>query len=151
MRRETDERGSAIFFIIILLAVVGGGYYYLTRLKQQSDAEGQTFARTFVERVVMNYDLPYLRSVIASDRSIVITPAKAAEFVETCRKLGKPEPNYRLEGKLVYQNYFFSPDGSYTTTLTYPDRHATLTVVVTRPNGIWLLRDYSLTWERPMD
>lgn len=151
MQKRKSERGSAILFLVIILAVIGGGFFYLNHLKQQSIVEGRDFARTFIERVVSNGDLAYLHSVIAGERRLAINPGKEAEFVETCKKLGKPSSNYDLTGDLAFSNYFFSPEGSYKAILTYPDRHATASVKISRPSGFWFVDDFGITWERPAE
>jgi hypothetical protein len=149
--KRREEQGSVLFFIIIVVAIVAGGYYFLFRLKHSSQLEGQQFARDVVEHVAFQHDVKYLHSVIAPERRIAFPPATEQDFINTFSRLGTPARDYTLSGDLTFERYFFSPQGTFKGTLTYPDRHATVYVSIAKAGGYWVLRDLGITWERPAE
>ena len=147
--RSHRSDGSAILFVIIVLAVIGGGWFFLNKLRQDSEVEGEQFASEVINRCAFQHDLKFLQSSVAAERRLAVPPAMDQQLIEMLSKLGVPDRNYKLTGNLQFDNYFFSPHGSYTAVLTYPDRHGTISITVSRPSGIWLVTDYGITWERP--
>lgn len=143
------ERGQALVFIIIVIAVIGGGLYFLYSMRRNSLVEGERFARQVIERCAFQHDVKFLRSSVAADRRLAVPPAMDDQFIYYLTKLGVPDRNYSLNGELAFESYFFSPHGTYKTILTYPDQHATVSVSIARPSGIWLVTDFGVTWERP--
>ena len=143
------QHGSALLLLVIVLAVIGGGWFFLNKVRHDSEAEGQRFAREVIDRCAVQHDVKFLQSAVAADRRLAIPPGMDQQFVDTLAKLGVPDRNYQLTGTLQFENYFLSPHGTYNAVLTYPDRRGTLFVAVARPSGIWLVTDYGITWERP--
>jgi hypothetical protein len=144
-----NEKGSAVVFVIILIAVVAGGWYALSTMRRNSEVEGRQFAREVMERVAIQHDGRYLHSIVAADRRIAFPPATEQGFIDQFSKLGAPDRNFKVDGNLVFESYFFSPQGTFQSILTYPDRHATMYVSIAKSSGYWVLRDLGVTWERP--
>lgn len=147
--QQSKERASVVLFLIIVVAVIAGGLYFLNSMRGDSEVEGERFAREVIDRCAFRHDVRFLQSSVAADRRLAVPPAMDQQFVDTLAKLGVPDRNFILTGKLQFDSYFFSPHGTYNAVLTYPDRHGTFFVNVTRPSGIWLVTDYGITWERP--
>jgi hypothetical protein len=146
---QSGRRGQALVFVIIVIAVIAGGLFFLNSMRKDAKVEGERFARQVIERCAFQHDVKFLHSSVASDRRLALPPAMDDQFIYYLAKLGTPDRNYTLTGKLEFDHYFVSPHGSYQAILTYPDQHATVSVTITRPSGIWLLADFGVTYERP--
>lgn len=147
--KRAGERGQALVFVIIVIAVIGGGLYFLYSMRNSAIVEGQQYARQVIERCAFQHDLKFLNASVAAARRLAVPPSMDAQFIDYLTKLGVPERNYTFTGKLEFESYFVSPHGNYTTILTYPDRHATVSISIARTSGLWLVTDFGVTWERP--
>jgi hypothetical protein len=146
---QSGQRGSALVFIIIVIAVIAGGLFFLNSMRKDAKADGERFVREVIDRCAFQHDVKFLHSKVASDRRLAVPPAMDDQFIYYLTKLGVPDRNYTLTGKLEFDHYFVSPHGSYQAVLTYPDQHATVSVTIARPSGIWLVTDFGVTYERP--
>jgi hypothetical protein len=146
---RSAERGQVLVFLIILIAVIGGGLFFLSSMRKDAKAEGERFARQVIERCAFQHDVKFLHASVASDRRLAVPPAMDDQFIFFLTKLGVPDRNYNLTGQLDFDHYFGSPHGTYQAILTYPDQHATVSLTVARPSGIWLVTDFGVTYERP--
>ncbi len=146
---RSSQRGQALVFIIIVIAVIGGGLFFLYSMRNDAKAEGERFVRQLIERCAFQHDVKFLHGVVASDRRLALPPAMDDQFVYYLTQLGVPDRNYTLTGQLEFDHYFVSPHGSYQAILTYPNQHATVSVTIARPSGIWLVTDFGVTYERP--
>ena len=147
--RRAAERGQAVVFIIIVIAVIGAGLFFLNSMRKDAKVEGERFAHELIEKCAFQHDVKWLHSKVASDRRLAVPPAKDDEFIYYLTKLGVPDRNYNLNGKLDFDSYFVSPHGSYQVILTYPTQHATVSFTIGRPSGIWLITDFGVSYERP--
>jgi hypothetical protein len=145
----TGERGQGLVFIIILIAVIGGGLAFLYSMRKDAKAEGERFVRQVIDRCAFQHDAKFLHGIVASDRRLAVPPAMDDQFIYYLTQLGVPDRNYTLTGQLEFEHYFGSPHGSYQAILTYPNQHATVSVTIGRPSGIWLVTDFGVTYERP--
>jgi hypothetical protein len=146
---RSAQRGQALVFIIIVIAVVAGGLFFLVSMRKDAKAEGERFARQVIERCAFQHDVKFLHTSVASDRRLAVPPAMDDQFIYFLTKLGVPDRNYNLTGQLDFDHYFGSPHGTYQAILTYPDQHATVSLTIARPSGIWLVTDFGVTYERP--
>ncbi len=146
---QSGQRGQALVFIIIVVAVIGGGLLFLISMRKDAKAEGERFVRQVIERCAFQHDVKFLHSNVASDRRLAVPPAMDDQFIYYLAQLGVPDRNYTLTGQLEFDHYFGSPHGSYQAILTYPNQHATISVTIARPSGIWLVTDFGVTYERP--
>jgi hypothetical protein len=146
---QSGQQGQALVFIIIVIAVIAGGLFFLISMRKDAKAEGERFVRQVIERCVFQHDVKFLHSNVASERRLAVPPAMDDQFIYFLTKLGVPDRNYTLTGQLEFNSYFVSPHGSYQAILTYPDQHATVSVTIARPSGIWLVTDFGVTYERP--
>jgi hypothetical protein len=146
---RSAERGQALVFLIIVVAVIAGGLFFLNSMRNDAKAEGERFARQVIERCAFQHDVKFLHASVASDRRLAVPPAMDDQFIFYLTKLGVPDRNYNLTGQLNFDHYFGSPHGTYQAILTYPDQHATVSLTVARPSGIWLVTDFGVTYERP--
>jgi hypothetical protein len=148
--RSCGDAGSVLLAIIVLL-VLGGMFYFLYHLRRMSESEGRQFASQVIQRCAFQHDVKFLHSVVAADRRLAVSPGMDQQFIDTLAKLGAPSSNYTVTGELEFDNYFFSPHGTFKSILTFADRHGTFYVSVARPSGIWLVTDYGVSWEKPPD
>jgi hypothetical protein len=146
---RSAERGQALVFLIIVVAVIAGGLFFLNSMRNDAKVEGERFARQVIDRCAFQHDVKFLHASVASDRRLAVPPAMDDQFIFYLTKLGVPDRNYNLTGQLNFDHYFGSPHGTYQTILTYPDQHATVSLTVARPSGIWLVTDFGVTYERP--
>src|SRR5437870_6026568 len=142
---QAGQRGQALVFIIIVIAVIAGGLFFLMSMRKDAKVEGERFARQVIERCAFQHDAKFLRATVMSDRP----PTMGDQFIYYLTNLGVPDRNYTLTGQLEFDHYFGSPHGSYQAILTYPNQHATVSVTIARPSGIWLVTDFGVTYERP--
>jgi hypothetical protein len=147
--QQSGQRGQVLVFIIIVIAVIGGGLLFLISMRKDAKAEGERFVRQVIDRCAFQHDVKFLHSNVASDRRLAVPPAMDDQFIYYLTQLGVPDRNYPLTGKLEFDHYFGSPHGSYQAILTYPNQHATVSVTIARPSGIWLVTDFGVTYERP--
>jgi hypothetical protein len=145
----TTRENGFIALIIILVLVVGGLLAFLYAMRQSAEGEAMQFARQVIEKCAFQHDVNFLHSVVAADRRLTLPPSMDYDFIDQLTKLGTPDRNYAVTGDLQFDNYFFSPHGTYKSILTFPDRHGTIYVAIARPSGIWLLTDFGIMWERP--
>jgi hypothetical protein len=150
-RTKAIRAGGSVLFVVILVLVIGGIFLFLFHRRHTVEAEGREFARQVIEHCVFQHDVKYLHSVVASDRRLAIPPGKDDEFIETLARLGVPNRDYSITGKLQFEDYFFSPHGTYNSILRFPDRAGTFYVNVALPSGIWVVKDYGIIWEKPPD
>ncbi len=149
LSKKVGERGQALVFVIIVIVVIGGGLYFLYSMRNSAIVEGQQYARQVIERCAFQHDLKFLNASVAADRRLAVPPSMDAQFIDYLTKLGVPDRNYTLTGKLEFESYFVSPHGSYKAILTYPDQHATVSIGIARPSGLWLVTDFGVEYERP--
>jgi hypothetical protein len=147
--RQASESGQTLVFIIIVIAVIAAGLFFLNSMRKDAKVEGESFARELIEKCAFQHDVKWLHTKVASDRRAAIPPAMDDQFIYYLTKLGVPDRNYVLDGKLEFDSYFVSPHGSYKTILTYPTQHATVNFTIARPSGIWLITDFGVNYERP--
>jgi len=138
---RSGQGGQALVFLIIVIAVIAGGLFFLSSMRKDAKAEGERFA--------FQHDVKFLHASVASDRRLAVPPAMDDQFIFFLTKLGVPDRNYNLTGQLNFEHYFGSPHGTYQAILTYPDQHATVSLTIARPSGIWLVTDFGVTYERP--
>jgi hypothetical protein len=150
-RRLIDRSTGSVLLAIVVVLVIGGMLFFLYNMRRTSESEGKQFARDVIQHCAFQHDVNFLHSVVAADRRLAVPPAMDQQFIDTLAKLGTPDRNYNVTGDLQFDNYFFSPRGTYKSILTFPDRHGTFFVNVVRPSGIWLVEDYGILWERPPD
>jgi hypothetical protein len=146
---RSAQGGQALVFVIVLIAVIGGGLFFLNSMRNDAKAEGERFIRQVIESCAFQHDVKFLHASVASDRRLAVPPAMDDQFIYFLTKLGVPDRNYNLTGQLDFDHYFGSPHGTYKAILTYPDQHATISVTIARPSGIWLVTDFGVTYERP--
>jgi hypothetical protein len=146
---RSAQGGQALVFLIIVIAVIAGGLFFLMSMRKDAKAEGERFARQVIERCAFQHDVKFLHASVASDRRLAVPPAMDEQFIYYLTKLGVPDRNYNLTGQLEFDHYFGSPHGSYQAILTYPEQHATVSLTIARPSGIWLVTDFGVTYERP--
>ena len=146
---RATESGSVLVFIIIVIAVIAAGLFFLNSMRNNAKAEGESFAREIIEKCAFQHDVNWLHGKVASDRRVTVPPAMDDQFIGYLTKLGVPDRNYVLDGKLEFENYFISPHGSYKAILTYPAQHATVNFTISRPSVLWLITDFGVTYERP--
>jgi hypothetical protein len=147
--RQATEAGQGLVFIIIVIAVIAGGLLFLNSMRKDAKVEGDRFAHEMIDKCAFEHDVKWLHSKVASDRRVAVPPAMDDQFIYYLTKLGTPDRNYVLDGKLEFESYFVSPHGTYKTILTYPTQHATVNFTIARPSGIWLVTDFGVTYERP--
>jgi hypothetical protein len=147
--RRTTESGAALAFIVIVIAIIAAGLFFLNSMRNDAKVEGDQFAHELIEKCAFQHDVKWLHTKVASDRRVELPPSKDDEFIYYLTKLGVPDKNYNLTGKLEFEGYFVSPHGNYQAILTYPTQHATVTFAIGRPSGIWLVTDFGVTYERP--
>jgi hypothetical protein len=147
--RQAAEGGQALVFIIIVIAVIAAGLFFLNSMRKDAKVEGERFAHEMIEKCAFQHDVKWLHSKVAADRRTAIPPAMDDQFIYYLTTLGVPDRNYVLDGKLEFDSYFVSPHGSYKVILTYPTQHATVNFTIARPSGIWLITDFSVSYERP--
>jgi hypothetical protein len=146
---HSGQRGQVLVFLIIVIAVIAGGLFFLISMRKDAKAEGERFVRQVIERCAFQHDVKFLHASVASDRRLAVPPAMDDQFIYFLTKLGVPDRNYNLTGQLDFDHYFGSPHGTYQAILTYPDQHATVSLTIARPSGIWLVTDFGVTYERP--
>jgi hypothetical protein len=147
--RRAAQGGSVVVFIIIVIAVIAAGLFFLNSMRKDAKIEGESFAREIIEKCAFQHDVKWLHGKVASDRRVAVPPAMDDQFIDYLTKMGIPDRNYVLDGKLEFDSYFASPHGSYKAILTYPAQHATMYFTIARPSVIWLITDFGVTYERP--
>lgn len=148
LRRELAPAGSSVVFVLIVLAVIGGGIYMLFDYRKSRAAEIRAFGNEIVQRLAVEHDLKYLHSIVPIEHRAEFTPGREESFIETFKSLGVPQPGWSLEGDVSFENYFFAPKAIFKAVLTYPTRHATISLNVSCPRGPWQLNALGITWER---
>src|SRR5438270_11260845 len=146
---RSGQRVQALVFLIIVISVIAGGLFLLSSMRKDAKAEGERFARQVIERCAFQHDVKFLHASVATDRRLAVPPAVDDQFIYFLTKLGVPDRNYNLTGQLDFDHYFWTPHDTYQSILTYPDQHATVSLTVARPSGIWLVTDFGVTYERP--
>lgn len=149
MRRHgSRESGNVAFLVIVALIIVGAGYFvWDSRAHMESDAH--RFAHEVIERVAVQHDAAYLHSIIAAAARINFPSGVEADEMRYFVGFGKAEPTFNVTGKVEYDDYFYKPHGRMQSILTYPDRHATISVDVLQVEGRWRIKGLYLTWEKP--
>src|SRR5947207_16009236 len=147
--RRASEAGQALVFIIIVIAVIAAGLFFLNSMRNDAKVEGERFAHEIIEKCAFQHDVRWLHGKVASDRRMAVPPAMDDQFIYYLTKLGVPDRNFNLTGQLQFDHYFGSPHGTYQAILTYPDQHATVSLTIARPSGIWLVTDFGVTYDRP--
>jgi hypothetical protein len=150
-RKISARKGGSVLLAVIVVLVIGGLLFFLYHRRETIQKEGREFALQVIQRCAFQHDVKYLHSVVAEDRRLAIPPGKDDEFIETLARLGAPSPNNAISGKLQFDDYFFSPHGTYKSVLLFPDRAGTFYVNVALPSAMWVVTDYGIIWERPPD
>jgi hypothetical protein len=149
--KEQRAAEGSISLVIIVVLIIGGIFFFLFNRRHTAQQEGPEFARQIIERCVFQHDVRFLHSVVAADRRLAIPPGKDDDFIETLARLGMPDRNYTITGELEFEDQFFSPRGTYKSILRFPDRAGTFYVNVAMTNGMWVVNDYGVIWEKPPD
>jgi hypothetical protein len=149
--KEQRAAEGSISLVIIVVLIIGGIFFFLFNRRHTAQQEGPEFARQIIERCVFQHDVRFLHSVVAADRRLAIPPGKDDDFIETLARLGMPDLNYTITGELEFEDQFFSPRGTYKSILRFPDRAGTFYVNVAMTNGMWVVNDYGVIWEKPPD
>ena len=148
--KRRHEAGSVILLLLIFAAVLGGGYYYLRQSCVDSEAEARAFGREIIQKVAVEKNLKFLHSAVNPDHRIDFPPPREEGFVNMFKMLGTPTLSWQIAGDVVFENRYFSPRGKFRCVLTYPDRHATVMLNVSRPHGPWQLDWLAVTYEREL-
>lgn len=149
MRRVAQRQdASVVLFLLIVLALIGAGIYMMFDFRKSREAEAREFGKEVVQRLAVEHDLKYLHLIVPVEHRPEFTPGREESFIETFKSLGVPQPGWHLEGDVSFENYFFARKAIFKAMLTYPERHATISLNISCPRGPWQLNSLGITWER---
>lgn len=145
--RKSGEGGLAIIIIVVLL--IGGGFWWLFSAKSTAEKESRAFLNEAVQRLAVQHNLEFLTSRMGPAAKVEFPPSHQRNLIETLTQLGVPAQPIKIDGKLLYDSYFFKPHGLFTAQLNYPGRPGTLEMEISHPVGRWQFDAVRLGLERP--
>jgi hypothetical protein len=142
---KNNERaeGLLLLLIVVSLAIAGAGWLLYNRV--QTEKNGRAYAEETIKKIMVEHDASYMSSNFSKTLRSRNGPAVATSLAEFYARLGVPEQPFTITGEIKFEDYIFRPRGIFRTRLSYPTKHADMTLAASNESGRWQIEAFSVS------
>jgi hypothetical protein len=146
---QSKSSGQILVIVIIVVVLLFIGYWWLYSNKQTMIREGREFGRKVIHELVVNRNVKFFGDHLSPAMRLQYPPPAQQDLMNQLDKIGPPMSPPNVEGDIVFQSYFFEPNGVFHARINGPARSGEINVAVSHPVSRWQIDEITLTAEAP--